>query len=134
MKVLVFVLFTVFCTGQLSTADDDIKLDEGVLVLTKGNFQKATTDNEYILVEFCKCNLIGIFGKFCRFNWEKFNFFFVPWHDPRIYRTHRLIWCVRSSTFLFFCDFLLFGTTTYGYAEQNCSFILFIIKSYFSCL
>lgn len=54
MKVLVFVLFTVFCTGQLSTADDDIKLDEGVLVLTKGNFQKAVADHEYILVEFCK--------------------------------------------------------------------------------
>lgn len=54
MKVLVFVLFTVFCTGQISTADDDIKLDEGVLVLTKGNFQKALADNEYMLVEFCK--------------------------------------------------------------------------------
>ncbi|XP_063700752.1 protein disulfide-isomerase [Culicoides brevitarsis] len=52
MKVLVFVLFTVFCAGQLATADDDIKLDEGVLVLTKGNFQKAITDNEFILVEF----------------------------------------------------------------------------------
>lgn len=55
MKVLIFVLFTVFCAGQLSTADDDIKLDEGVLVLTKANFQKAITENEFILVEFCKC-------------------------------------------------------------------------------
>lgn len=52
MKVLVFVLFTVFCAGQLSSADDDIKLDEGVLVLTKSNFQKAIADNEFILVEF----------------------------------------------------------------------------------
>jgi len=54
MKVLIFVLFTIFCTGQLVTADedDDIKLDEGVLVLTKANFEKATKDNEFILVEF----------------------------------------------------------------------------------
>jgi protein disulfide-isomerase A1 len=52
MKVLVFVLFTVFCTGQLATADDDIKLDEGVLVLTKANFEKAIADNEFMLVEF----------------------------------------------------------------------------------
>lgn len=33
---------------------EEIKLDEGVLVLTKENFQQAITDNKYILVEFCK--------------------------------------------------------------------------------
>lgn len=36
------------------TAEEEISLDEGVLVLTKGNFKKATEDNEFILVEFCE--------------------------------------------------------------------------------
>lgn len=38
----------------LVSADEEITKDEGVLVLTKKNFQKATEDNEFILVEFCK--------------------------------------------------------------------------------
>ncbi|KAG8231692.1 hypothetical protein J437_LFUL007467 [Ladona fulva] len=33
-------------------SDEEIKKDEGVLVLTKSNFQKAISDNTFILVEF----------------------------------------------------------------------------------
>lgn len=47
------VLCTLFVLGTHSQAED-IKTEEGVLVLNKGNFQQATTDNEFILVEFCK--------------------------------------------------------------------------------
>lgn len=32
----------------------EIKDDNGVLVLTKDNFKAATTDNDFVLVEFCK--------------------------------------------------------------------------------
>lgn len=35
-------------------AEEEIKLDEGVLVLTTANFKSAVADNEFILVEFCE--------------------------------------------------------------------------------
>lgn len=34
--------------------EEEIKLDEGVMVLTKANFKQAIADNSYVLVEFCK--------------------------------------------------------------------------------
>jgi hypothetical protein len=34
--------------------EEEVKSDEGVLVLTTANFKQAVKDNEYILVEFCK--------------------------------------------------------------------------------
>lgn len=33
---------------------EDIKEEEGVLVLTKSNFKEALENNEFVLVEFCK--------------------------------------------------------------------------------
>lgn len=47
-----FCLILVAISPAIS--DEEIKLDDGVLVLTKANFQSAITDNEFILVEFCK--------------------------------------------------------------------------------
>lgn len=47
--VKIFSVF--FVLGAFSNAED-IKAEEGVLVLNKANFEKATTDNEFILVEF----------------------------------------------------------------------------------
>uniref|UniRef100_A0A1A9Z391 Protein disulfide-isomerase n=1 Tax=Glossina pallidipes TaxID=7398 RepID=A0A1A9Z391_GLOPL len=45
---LLFVLATIFAIG----AGEDIKVEDGVLVLTTENFKQAVADNEYILVEF----------------------------------------------------------------------------------
>lgn len=41
-------------TGAIVGAESEIKLEDGVLVLTKDNFKGAITDNEFVLVEFCK--------------------------------------------------------------------------------
>lgn len=51
MKLL--SLLIVVLAVSLSQADD-IKEEDGVLVLTKANFQEAIKQYEFVLVEFCK--------------------------------------------------------------------------------
>jgi protein disulfide-isomerase A1 len=46
--------FVVLLVALASRADEEIKSEDGVLVLTKANFKKAVADNEFILVEFCE--------------------------------------------------------------------------------
>lgn len=52
-KVLIFVLAV-----AINEIACEIKEEDNVLVLNKDNFDSAITDNEFILVEFCKCHLI----------------------------------------------------------------------------
>ena len=61
MRSLLFAL----AFAAVALADEEITKDEGVLVLTEKNFEKAVEDNEFILVEFyapwcghCKVSLI----------------------------------------------------------------------------
>jgi hypothetical protein len=53
MKFLLLLAFAVL------VRTDEVKKDQGVLVLEKETFQSAITDNKFILVEFCKYFLIG---------------------------------------------------------------------------
>merc|ERR1712050_323394 len=50
MKFFAAILAIFFVSAY--AADTDITDEKGVLVLTKGNFEKATTDNKFVLVEF----------------------------------------------------------------------------------
>lgn len=47
-----FCLIAFIANGVFT--DEEIKVDDGVLVLTKANFKNAIADNEFVLVEFCK--------------------------------------------------------------------------------
>lgn len=47
-------LFVIVTFSQSAFTQDEIKTEEGVLVLNKENFNVATSSNEFILVEFCK--------------------------------------------------------------------------------
>jgi len=49
---LVSLTVVVLAGFSFATDDDEIKTDEGVLVLTKGNYAKALADNQFVLVEF----------------------------------------------------------------------------------
>lgn len=52
MVLRVGILFVLCITGHINA--EDITEDEGVLVLTKDNFQQGLSEFEYLLVEFCK--------------------------------------------------------------------------------
>jgi len=52
--VLSLALVAALSSSLLVLADEEIKTDEGVLVLTKGNYQKAVDTYAFLLVEFCK--------------------------------------------------------------------------------
>lgn len=49
MNAVTAIILAVTC---LSSAIAKIELDEGVLVITKDNFEEAIKDNEYVLIEF----------------------------------------------------------------------------------
>ncbi|KAL1517563.1 hypothetical protein ABEB36_001311 [Hypothenemus hampei] len=51
-KMKFFTIFPIFFVFGIGSLAEDIKTEEGVLVLNKGNFQQAIKDNEFILVEF----------------------------------------------------------------------------------
>jgi len=59
MKFLAIIPLICFLSPGL-VQSDEIKTDEGVLVLTKGNYESAIKDNEFVLVEFCKFSIINI--------------------------------------------------------------------------
>lgn len=57
MKFLLCTFFLVATAALGGVFADEIKTEDGVLVLTVDNFKKAIADNEFILVEFCKYEL-----------------------------------------------------------------------------
>lgn len=58
MKLLFSILVLCF-VGVIHA--EDIKEEEGVLVLTKTNFKEALEKNEFVLVEFCKFQIFDLF-------------------------------------------------------------------------
>lgn len=47
----------VFSGIVIADSEPEVKVEGGVLVLTKDNFQHITSANAYILVEFCKLRI-----------------------------------------------------------------------------
>lgn len=53
MKVILSIAVLLF-VGLVHA--EEVKEEDGVLVLTKGNFKEVLEKNEFVLVEFCKYN------------------------------------------------------------------------------
>lgn len=53
-----FILSVTLLISQLVVSETKIEEEENVLVLTNSNFDEAVKANKYILVEFCKINII----------------------------------------------------------------------------
>ena len=53
MKVFILCAFLV-CTVFCDTESDEVKEEEGVVVVTGGNFEKVVLPEKNVLVEFCK--------------------------------------------------------------------------------
>lgn len=68
MKIRTILAVVLVAVGVVR-ADEEIKTDEGVIVLTKGNYAKVLEDNQHVLVEFCK--FLGVFF------WKKTIFIFI---------------------------------------------------------
>lgn len=54
MKFVICSLLLVAVVASGVYADEEVKIEDGVLVLTTGNFDEVIKNNEYVLVEFCK--------------------------------------------------------------------------------
>jgi len=66
------IYLTLFLSLVAFAFGEDIKEEEDVLVLTEAVFDQAITDNEHILVEFCK--LLYSF-------WLAYE---VTWHNKKV--------------------------------------------------
>ena len=53
-----FILSVTLLISQLVVSETKIEEEENVIVLTNSNFDEAVKANKYILVEFCKINII----------------------------------------------------------------------------
>jgi hypothetical protein len=57
-KMKTSICFLLVAIAVFAVRASEIKKDRGVLVLEKGNFQDAITQNKHILVEFCKYHFL----------------------------------------------------------------------------